>query len=129
MKNKVKKASKEYEDQVKRYQEVRHPYVGDKYLPLTFCRTQKSSSASMPPSSSLWLPLHERVLPLLHGIKRLLKVKKKKKTDSRRLEKVGKASSILLNPSSRFSRRSMRTVVKRYDHARLTLLNGLLSFY
>lgn len=35
MKNKVKKASKEYEDQVKRYQEVRHPYVGDKYLPLT----------------------------------------------------------------------------------------------
>jgi hypothetical protein len=35
MKNKVKKASKEYEDQIKQYQEVRHPYIVDQYLPLT----------------------------------------------------------------------------------------------
>ena len=53
MKNKVKKASKEYEEQVKSYQEVRHPYVGDKYLPLTLSRTRTNTSATMPPSSSL----------------------------------------------------------------------------
>ena len=48
--------------------------------------------------------------------------------DSRRLEKVGKASSILLNPSTRFLCWSMRIVVKRYVRARLTLLNDLLKF-
>jgi hypothetical protein len=126
MKNKVKKASKEYEDQVKRYQEVRHLYFGDKYLSLTLHRTRTNMSASMPPSSSLWLPLHLRVQPLLQGIKRLLKVRKKE-MDSRQWEEVGEACSIHLNLSSRFSRKSMRIVVKRYAHAHLTLLNGLLT--
>ena len=127
MKNKVKKASKEYEEQVKCYQEVRHSYIGDKSLPLTLSRTRTNTSATMPPSSSLWLPLHQLVLPPLQRTKRLLKAKRKK-MDSRQLEKGGKASSILLSPSSRFLRWSMRIVVKRYVRAGLTLLNGPLKF-
>lgn len=120
MKNKVKKASKEYEEQVKCYQEVRYPYVWDKYLSLILFRTRTNSSASMQLSSSLWLPLHQLALPLLQGTKRLLKAKRKK-MDSRQLEKAAKASSILLNPSSRFLHWSMRIVVKRYVRAHFTL--------
>lgn len=112
MKNKVKKASKEYEDQIKRYQEVRQLYIGGQCLPLTLHRTQTNTSASIPPSSNLLLLLQQPVLRL-RGTMRSLKVKRGK-MDSRRLERAEKASSILLNLSLKFSRRSMRIVVKRY---------------
>ena len=127
MKNKVKKASKEYEDQIKRYQEVRRPYFGHQDLPLTSCRMLTSMSASMPPSSSLLLPLHHPALLRLQRTKQPLKVKRKE-MDSQQLERAGKVSSILLNPSSKSSRRSMRIVVKRYVYTRLTPLSSLSTF-